>query len=61
MYQWKEIEHTSVKTDKDGKAATTTSYSYEKIWSAKHLDVHHSPGNRNPTFPKYDFVSSSHF
>jgi hypothetical protein len=53
MYQWKEVEHTTYTTDKEGKTQTNVSYTYEKVWSTYHLDVKHSPGQRNPAFPEY--------
>lgn len=51
MYQWRENEHVKHTTDKDGKSTTTTTYTYDKVWSASHLEVQHSPGQRNPAFP----------
>lgn len=51
MYQWKETEHKVSKKEKDGTQTTTSTYTYDKVWSDKVESSSHDPERKNPSFP----------
>lgn len=55
-YQWKETAHAEEKKSMGGDTETTTTYSYEKVWSSDHIDSSNfkkSSGHENPAQWRY--------
>lgn len=52
MYQWEQTEHSETHKNVGGSETTTTTYSYNKTWSATPIDstkFKHPEGHSNPT------------
>lgn len=70
-YQWKETSHSEEKKSMGGDTETTTSYTYEKVWSSDHIDssnFKNSSGHKNPEQWRYksaiwtaDKISVGHY
>jgi len=54
LYQWKEKKESSTQNNIGGSQSTTTTYSYEKVWSENPIDsstFNHPDGHRNVAMP----------
>lgn len=55
-YQWKETSHSEEKKSMGGDTETVTTYTYEKVWSSKHIDssgFRKTNGHENPEQWRY--------
>lgn len=55
-YQWKETSHSEEKKNMGGDTETVTTYTYEKVWSSKHIDsagFRKTSGHENPELWRY--------
>jgi hypothetical protein len=56
MYQWEETKHEETHKSVGGSEQTTTTYTYDKVWSEKAIDSNHfrQPGNHANPGKNYD-------